>query len=196
LSPRNKLASLHFDATLSVFPSTLPPKKYDPCRRWPHLFSASLELSGPSAFPAYRTLLVTPRSRKASENPLPWSSEVPHPGFGYPLCGVSLRKPVKPLSAPNALGLRPSKLCSFPMIEVSSRKPLSAPALPYETLADLVPTLQRLPPTGKAVPLYCSPEGLVRTGAKCSLGLSDLLGSLLSLTHEKSVSLSSSPSRS
>jgi hypothetical protein len=172
LSPRNNLASQHCDATLSVFPSTLPLKKYDRCRRWPHLSSTSLELSCPSAYPAYSTLLRTPRSRKASENRLPWSSEVPHPGFGYPLCGVSLRKPEKLLSAPNALRLRPSKLCSFPMIELTFRWALSAPALSYETLADLVPTLQRLPPTGKAVPLYCSSEGLVRTGTNALLGFS------------------------
>lgn len=126
---------------------------------------------------------------------MPSISEVPHSGFGYPLCGVSHSKPWKPLSVPNAPGLRPSKLSSSPMIDKPFRIYLSAPALSHKTLADLVPTLQRLTPTGKAVPLLLPPRGLVRVGAYCSLGLSDLLGVLLSLTHEISFSLTSSPSR-
>lgn len=129
-------------------------------------------------------------------NTVPSLPEVPHPGFGYPLCGVSDSTPWKPLSVPNARGLRPTKLSSSPMIDSPSRANLSAPALSYETLSDLVPTLQRLTPTGKAVLLLLPPRGLIRVGAVCSLGLCDLLGVLLSLTHEVSVSLTSSPSRS
>jgi hypothetical protein len=126
---------------------------------------------------------------------MPSISEVPHPGFGYPLCGVSHSKPGKPLSVPNTLGLRPSKLFSSPMIDSPFRINLSAPALSYKTLSDLVSALQRLTPTGKAVPLLLLPRGLVRVGAYCSLGLSDLLGLLLPLTHEVSFSLTSAPSR-
>jgi hypothetical protein len=40
------------------------------------------------------------------------------------------------------------------MIKLTFQCALSAHALSYETLSDLVPTLQRLPPTGKAAPLY------------------------------------------
>jgi hypothetical protein len=82
------------------------------------------------------------------------------------------------------------------MIDSTSRFNLSAHALSYKTLSDLVPALQRLTPTGKAVPLLLPPRGLVQAGAYCSLGLYDLLGILHSLIHEVSISLTSSPSRS
>ena len=82
------------------------------------------------------------------------------------------------------------------MIDTPFRVYLSAPALPYKTLSGLVPTLQRLTPTGKAVPLLPLPEGLVQVGAICSLGLSGLLGSLLSPTQIISIYLMTSPSRS
>jgi len=81
------------------------------------------------------------------------------------------------------------------MVKSLSQVTLSAPALPYKTLSDFVPALQRLPPIRKAVPLLPLSGGLVRIGASCSPGLYDLLGSLLSLTHEVSVSLTPSPSR-
>jgi hypothetical protein len=141
--------------------------------------------------------------RPSCHSPLPksvWKTvpslpEVPHSGFGYPLCGVSHSKPRKPLSVPNALGLRPTKPCSFLMIESPSRMTLSVHALSHETLTDLIPALQRLNPTRKAVPLLLPTRGLVWSEAYCSLGLYDLLGSLLSLTHEVSFSLTPSPSR-
>jgi len=55
--------------------------------------------------------------------PCPW--KVPPAGFGYPLDGVSSLDPWQPLSAPNALGLRPSKLSSHTSIEMWS--PTSLP---------------------------------------------------------------------
>jgi hypothetical protein len=87
-------------------------------------------------------------------------------------------RPWGPVSAPNALGLRPTELSSFPVIEQSFRIILSVPALSYKTLSGLVPALQRLGPTEKAVPTRLLPEGLTRGRAGCSLGPSDLLGFL------------------
>lgn len=56
-------------------------------------------------------------------------SEVPSPGFGYPLDGVSSQNPRRPLSAPNALGLSPSELSSSPVIEGWS--PIPPPLLRF-----------------------------------------------------------------
>jgi hypothetical protein len=56
------------------------------------------------------------------------------------------------------------------MIEFSFRRTLSARALSYKTLPDLVPALQRLTPTGKAVLLLLLTEGLIRPGASALLG--------------------------
>jgi hypothetical protein len=112
-------------------------------------------------------------------------------GFGYPLGDLSHFNPGKPLSAPNTPGVRPSKRCSFSVIERPSRISLSALALPYKTLPDLVPTLQRFHPTEKAVSLI-APEGLVRVGTNCSPGLSDLSGSPNPKSQRK-VSLFSAP---
>jgi hypothetical protein len=64
---------------------------------------------------------------------LPYSPEVPSSGFGYPHDGVSTFQPWESFSTPNALGLRPTELCSFVMIDVLFRKRLSAPALSYKT---------------------------------------------------------------
>lgn len=44
-----------------------------------------------------------------------------------------LPSPWKPISASNARGLRPSKLCSHPAIEPGFPPDLSAPAFPHET---------------------------------------------------------------
>jgi hypothetical protein len=81
------------------------------------------------------------------------------------------------------------------MVKSLSQVTLSAPALPYKTLSDFVPALQRVAPTGKAALLLPLSGGLIRIGATCSPELYDLLGSLLSLTHEVSFSLTPSPSR-
>ena len=64
---------------------------------------------------------------------LPYSPEVPPSGFGYPLGGVSSLQPRMFFSTPNALGFRPSELCSFLVIKVFFRKLLSAPALCCKT---------------------------------------------------------------
>jgi len=65
--------------------------------------------------------------------------------------------PWKPLSAPDAPGLRLSELFSSPVIE--RRFPFSSPLLHSPTKPnDLISVLQRLHPTGKAVPLF-APRG-------------------------------------
>jgi hypothetical protein len=60
---------------------------------------------------------------KGVQKGLPAFSDVPSPGFGYPLDGVSSRNPWKPLSAPNVPGLLSSELFSNPA--ASKRFPLS-----------------------------------------------------------------------
>ena len=58
---------------------------------------------------------------------LPSLPEVSPSGFGYPLDVLSPSNPRKPLSAPNTLGLAPSKLSSYKVIE--KRFPFSLPLL-------------------------------------------------------------------
>jgi hypothetical protein len=75
--------------------------------------------------------------KKRREN-VACSLEVPPPGFGYPLGGVSSPDPWKPLSAPNALGLRPSELSSNPVAQ--NRSPYPVPLLCFSIkLAQLDP---------------------------------------------------------
>jgi hypothetical protein len=95
--------------------------------------------------------------------------EVPPAGFGYPLDGVSYRSPWKPLSAPNAPGLRPSELSSSPGIERMFPPSLPLLRFPNKPLG-LLPALQRLHPPGKAV-LLVALECLVRVGGSALLGL-------------------------
>ena len=108
---------------------------------------------------------------------LPCSFNVPHAGFGYPLCGLSCLNPWDPLSDPYALGLLPSKLCSFWGIE----KTISISSLRSCTflgnLTGLPPVLQRFLPPQKAVSLI-APHGLGEVRTSCSLGLMDLSGFL------------------
>jgi hypothetical protein len=61
--------------------------------------------------------------------------EVPPLGFGYPFGGVSLFNPWKSLSTPNALGLRPSELSSYEVIQGTFPYLVSALALSYQTLS-------------------------------------------------------------
>jgi len=57
----------------------------------------------------------------------------PARGFGYPFSGLKFPSPRKPLSAPNAPGLRSSEPFSGTMIGARFPKPLSALALFHET---------------------------------------------------------------
>lgn len=66
--------------------------------------------------------------------------------------------PLEVFSTSNAHGLRPSELSSFFAIGAGFHRPPSAPALSYKTLPDLVPALQRLTPTKKAVPTSLLPR--------------------------------------
>jgi hypothetical protein len=102
---------------------------------------------------------------------LPWSPEVPSSGFGYPLDGSKLSLPREPLSAPNAHELRPSEPCLLPGDRKKVTLPLSAPAFSRKTLTGLAPTLQRLDPTRKAVPLICNPTFYVGSGTCALMGL-------------------------
>jgi len=77
---------------------------------------------------------------------------------------LALAHPGEPLSVPNTLGIRPSKLYSFPVVDSSlSKKSLRSCALlqnfrSYSRITqNLVPTLQRLTPTEKAV-LLTAPQ--------------------------------------
>jgi hypothetical protein len=98
--------------------------------------------------------------------PLPGLPEVPTVGFGYPFAGSKLSLPRKPLSAPNALKLCPSELFSSRMIKGKFPSLFSALAFPRKTLTGLTPTLQRLDPTRKAVPLHRHPAFYAKSGTK------------------------------
>jgi hypothetical protein len=152
-------------------------------RRYPT--STSLELPGPTAFADAKALFCAPLSGSVREA-LPSFSEVPHTGFGYPLCGVSTSHPRKHLSAPNTHGLRPSKLFSSPAIDQLFRTDLSAPAFSYKTLSGLVSTLQRLAPAEEAVLLIAtrrvnSGRSRVLSWALRPLGRSPLLNPGISI---------------
>jgi len=95
---------------------------------------------------------------------MPGSPEVPTVGFGYPFAGSKLSLPRKPVSAPNALELCPSELFSSRMIKGKFPPLFSALAFPRKTLSGLTPTLQRLDPTRKAVPLIRNPAVYAGSG--------------------------------
>jgi len=84
-----------------------------------------------------------------------------------------LTHPRKHLSAPNALGLRPSKLSSSLVIQ--QKFPLVVPFLrfPAQPLGP-ASALQRLDPTKEAVPLYRSPGYSPRAGPRALLGFRPL----------------------
>jgi len=120
---------------------------------------------------------------------LPRLSEVPSSGFGYPLDGVSPVHPRKPLSAPNAPGLHPSELCSFPGIESRSPEILSALALPFQPCRLKSGASAACSPRKSRIPL--APNGLGRVGTLALLGL--LTSQALSTTLPEKKSLSSLP---
>lgn len=110
--------------------------------------------------------------------PLPWPSEVPLTGFGYPLSGFRTHCPRKPLSALNTYGLIPSKLCSSPAIEKKfpflfrSRTSLQNVSTLHRCLSDFPLPNQPCP--------FLPPDCLCRVGTCCSLGCHGLSGFLLS----------------
>lgn len=117
-------------------------------------------------------------------------------GFGYPLGEMAwLPKPWESLSTPNAPGLRSSEPFSSRVIGRPSRILLSAPALSDKTLTTLPRRSSGLLPPGKPCPFVPS-GGLVRTGADCSLELSDLSGSPSHDPHSRSIYIPGFPSRS
>jgi len=105
------------------------------------------QLIGLSAFPDPKALLVHFPFEEASRNRCPglWKS---HPRVWLPSrCGyVKLSNPGRPLSAPNAPRLLPSKLFSHRMIE--EEFPLPSPLLRFpKKPRGLLSTLQWLTPT-------------------------------------------------
>jgi len=89
---------------------------------------------------------------------LPLSPKVPPLGFGYPFDGVSSPKPWKSFSTPHAHGIRPSELFSVPEIRLGFRS--DVPLLRFSPRPfGLGDTLQRLKPSGSAVP-FSSQMGL------------------------------------
>jgi hypothetical protein len=118
--------------------------------------SASLPLYGPTAYEEQETLLGSTSgcpevSRKLASLPGSHARRVWLPSqrvFQSPA-------PWKPLSAPDALGLRPPELSSFQVIE--GRFPFPSPFLHFLAKPhDLASVLQRLHPTWKAAPLSAS----------------------------------------
>jgi len=194
LSPKANLASQHFDATKASSPQPCRPVKphdvdYEQPNQAPRLSFLTLQhlrLKVP-----FFSLRVSPkRLRNSAQFP-----RSPAPRVWLPSLRRQLLQTSETSFSSQHSWASPFKAFLLPHDQITLSNDPSAPALPYKTLPDLVPALQRLKPTGKAVPLLLLPRGLIWTGASCSLGLYDLLGSLLSLTHEVSFSLTPSPSR-
>jgi len=102
---------------------------------------------------------------------MPSFPKVSHSGFGYPLCDVSPSSPWEPISVPNAPELRPSKLCSPPMVDPFFRIDLSVLALFRKTSSALRRRFNGLLPPEELY-LSCNPEGLARVKASALLGFS------------------------
>lgn len=112
-----------------------------------------------------------------------------------PTWGVSqLLTPWKPLSAPNALRLRPSKLCSFKVVDEKFPNRLSALALGYKTSRPCNRASASSSHFKSRAP-FCFPEGLAQVRTACFLGLSDLSGFPASDPCEKPSPLLTSPLR-
>jgi hypothetical protein len=125
---------------------------------------------------------------------LPRASEVPSSGFGYPLDGVRLVSPRKPLSASNAHGLSPFRAFLLPRDWSALSNTPSAPALSSETLRLRTGASAGCPPK-EAVP---SAARRIRSGR--GLGSPGRLkgpsGSPSETIHVKSISLPTCPPRS
>jgi hypothetical protein len=106
---------------------------------------------------------------------------------------ASASNPWGPLSAPNALGLRPSELCSFKVIGNWLSQFLFRSGAFLPNLISLVPALQRLIPTLKAVSLS-APRGFSSGRDPLLSWASGLLGSPSAVLGSKRLS-SNRPSR-
>jgi hypothetical protein len=194
LSPKANLASQHFDATKASSPQPCRPVTshdvdYEQPNQAPRLSFRALQHIRPKV--PFLPLQVTPkRLRNSAQFPRSPALRVWLPSLRCQPLRTS-----ETSFSPQRSWASPFKAFLLPHDRITLSNNPSALALPYKTLPDLVNTLQRLQPTGKAVPLLLLPRGLIWAGAACSLGLCDLLGSLLSLTHEVSISLTPSPSR-
>jgi len=135
MSPPYERPLLFFHASLGVSHLQAPPfipSSVDPKAG---LKGSSLELLRPSAFSDPGTLLFIPL--RTSKELLPCSPEASPSGFGYPLGELKSPDPRKPFSAPHALGLPLSKLCSSIAIGKKFPSLPSAPALSFKTSSAL-----------------------------------------------------------
>jgi hypothetical protein len=128
-----------FDATLASSPLACRfENSWLPSTRKASPQSPLLERLDPSAFPDPDS----PSFHSSEKERLQWvppTRKVPTLGFGYPFVGVSHLDPWKPLSAPNALGLRSSKLFSSSVI---------LPPFPVEAPLWRFPNKPKRPVTG------------------------------------------------
>jgi len=175
LERREDSPLLHFDATLSVLLLRLP-RPPRPMSTMIRESRTSRKLLCPSACPDSEALffsLPCSRKRRGTVALIPRS---PALGFGYPLGEmVWLPDPWRPLSAPNAPGLRSSEPCSSRAIGKPSRVPLSALALSGKTRTTLPRRFSGLIPPGKPCP---SLSRVFSSGRdRCSPELSGLSGS-------------------
>lgn len=157
--------------------------------------STSRKLFGPSAFPAYQALLVTPLAESAS-NTLLGIGGVTYLRVWLPSRRVlKLRKPWEA-----SFSSQRSWASSFRAFFLSSDRsegfpsPLRSCAL-LQNLYDLVVALQRLSPTGKAVSLLAPRRFRSGRNRSCSPGPFSLLGSPSANPLAKSSPLPKSPSR-
>jgi hypothetical protein len=81
-----------------------------------------------------------------------WFSEVPHPGFGYPLCDVSRSNLDGVFQPPTLMGFTLQSFAPSPRSDCSFEHPFRSGAFLRNLTQDLAPALQRLDPSEKAEP--------------------------------------------
>jgi hypothetical protein len=162
---------------LSVFTQTGRPISKYPGRLRPSKPSTLLELQRPYSIYGHKSPSLHFPFREVSRNRCLDSGKSRPQGLATLSAVLAFLRPWKSFSTSNAHGLRPSELFSLFVIRLTFRVTFSALALSHETRVGLVPALQRLPPTKRAVPSYCS-RGINPGRGPCSPGLSGLLGFL------------------
>jgi hypothetical protein len=161
-----------------------------PCRLDPHLEKHLAEAACPFSICGYdhpsKALLAK------CEKSLPGSFQVPPPGFGYPLDGVSRSYPWKLFPAPNTLGIPSSELSSSPVTPESF--PTLAPFLHLVTKPlSLAHCASMASAHRKSSVSHSLPKGLVRGETLCSPEVSGLPDPLPSKPIEKASPFPNSP---
>jgi hypothetical protein len=169
LSPKAKLASQHYNATKASSTQPCRPRSINHVddvyrTQAPRLSFKALQHLRPKV-PFFSLPVAKKRLENSAQSP-----RSPTPRVWLPSLRCQLLQASETSFSPQRSWASPFKAFLLPHDRTTLSNDPSAHALPYKTLPDLVPALQRLQPTGKAVPLLLLPRGLVWTGAIALLG--------------------------